>query len=228
MTPGARKTITHRRRYTASTDGRQSNTARSRAPSEGEPRRIELELRVPAPPVGIPVSGPGDRRQRALERVPEPEELPRVIVEDRDTSPEGGVGEGAAVKEEQEQRRLAPQGPHGGILLSTPTETGVSRLGRLRVARFRDARFRDHTAAAAVPDPASRRPTSVLAGSTSQASQATTSHRIASWTGTSRRWTSRPSTVASVPSSFSPLAWRSWATWSADGSSGAPISSHFA
>ena len=132
MTPGARKTTAHRRRYTVSTDGRQSSTARSSGPHEREPRRIELELRVPAPPVGVPVGGPGGRGQRAIERVPEPEELSRVIVEGRDTSPEGRVGERAAVEKEQEQRRLAPQGPHGGIVLSTPTETGVSRLGRLR------------------------------------------------------------------------------------------------
>ena len=101
-------------------DGRSPEQHRPQGSShERDPGGIELELRVPAPPVGIPVRGPGGRGQGAIERVPEPEELSRMVVEHRDAPPEGGVGERAAVEEEQEQRRLAPQGPHGGIVLST-------------------------------------------------------------------------------------------------------------
>ena len=97
-----------------------------RGPQECEAGRVELELRVTAPPVGVPVRGPRDGRQRASERVPEPEELPRVIVEGRNASAERGPREGTAVEEEQEERHLSPQRSHWGIVLSSRAETAGS------------------------------------------------------------------------------------------------------
>ena len=96
------------------------------APTIAKPGRIELELRVAAPPVRAPVGRPRGRGQGAIERVPQPEELARVVVEGGDALTESRVAEGAAVDQEQQERRLAPQDPHDGIVLSTPTRAALS------------------------------------------------------------------------------------------------------
>src|SRR5262249_39144078 len=87
---------------------------------DDEPGRIELELRIAAPPVRIPVGGPAALRQAPLERVPEPEELPRMVVEGGQPATERGEREGDAIGEEEQPGQKFAQAP-------------ISAAGRRRV-----------------------------------------------------------------------------------------------
>src|SRR5207302_5922387 len=73
-------------------------------PQVDEAGRIELELRVAGPPVGVP----GPRRQAARETVPEPEVLPGMVVGPQERAAEGRRGPREPVREEETEPRPRP------------------------------------------------------------------------------------------------------------------------